>query len=96
MATNFRIAVQGTGETFRLKLEGDFDGISAHELLKFLKKRTVLASKVFVETSNLKNIYPFGLHVFSTNLHSLKRRSVELVFTGEKASQFETAKTIAS
>jgi len=96
MATNFRIAVDKNSEALHLKLEGDFDGISAHELLHFLKKRTVLTSRVFLETSNLKDIYPFGLHVFSTNLQPLKRRSVELVFTGEHASQFETYQGISS
>lgn len=90
MATNFRIGVNKSSEALHLKLEGDFDGISAHELLDFLKKRTVLASRVFLETSNLKDIHPFGLHVFSANLQTLKRRSVKLVFTGENASQFET------
>jgi len=96
MATNFRIAASRNGETLHLKLMGDFDGISAHELLDTLKKRVVHASRIFLDTNNLKDIYPFGLNVFYTNLHTLKDRSVELIFTGENASKFEMFKNMSS
>lgn len=96
MAKNFRIAAHRNGETLHLKLMGDFDGTSAHELLNTLKKRGDHTSRVFIDTGSLRNIYPFGLNVFHTNLNVLKGQSVELVFTGEKAPQFETFKKISS
>ena len=96
MATNFRIAVHRNGETHHLKLVGDFDGTSAHELLNTLKKSGDHASRIFVDTGSLRNIYPFGLDVFHTNLHVLKGRCIELVFTWEKSSQFETFKNMSS
>jgi anti-anti-sigma regulatory factor len=96
MATNFRIAAHRNGETLHLKLVGDFDGTSAHELLNTLKKSGDHTSRISVDTGSLRNIYPFGLNVFHTNLNVLKGRSVELVFTGENASQFETYKVIPS
>jgi anti-anti-sigma regulatory factor len=89
MATNFRITAHRNGGTLHLKLVGDFDGTSAHELLNTLKKTGDHTSRVFIDTDGLRNIYPFGLNVFHTNLNVLKGRSLDLVFTGEHAPQFE-------
>jgi len=38
MANNFRISVHRSSENLHLKLMGNFDGISAHELLNVLKR----------------------------------------------------------
>ncbi len=38
MASNFRIFLHETRDSLHLKLDGDFDGSSAHELLNTLKK----------------------------------------------------------
>jgi anti-anti-sigma regulatory factor len=89
MATNFRISAHRNGEDLHLKLVGDFDGTSAHELLDVLRKRADHASRVFIHTGSLRDIYPFGLNVFHANLDVLKGRSVRFVFTGENAPQFE-------
>ena len=96
MATNFKIAAHRNGGTLHLKLVGDFDGTSAHELLNTLKKRGDHTSRVFIDTGSLRNIYPFGLNVFHTNLNVLKDRSLDLVFTGEHAPQFEMVTNMSS
>jgi anti-anti-sigma regulatory factor len=90
MATNFKIAAHRNDENLHLKLRGDFDGTSAHELLDVVRKRDAHISRVFIHTSNLRDIHPFGLHVFRSNVNVLKGQSVDLVFTGENASQFES------
>ena len=90
MATNFKIDVHKNDGNLHLKLKGDFDGTSAHELLDVVRKRAAHASRVFINTSNLRDINAFGLHVFRSNLDILKGQSVEFVFTGENASQFES------
>ena len=87
MALNFRIFIHSNGENLHLKLIGDFDGTSAHELLSTLKRYSNHTSKVFIHTSRLKDIHPFGLNVFHDNLDVLKGKSLELVFTGKYASQ---------
>lgn len=92
MARNFRIAVRRNGENLHLKLMGDFDGTSAHELLNILKKRADHTSRAFIHTGSLRTIHPFGLKVFHANLDVLKGQSVELVFIGENAPQFEPIK----
>ena len=90
MATNFKIDAHRNDRNLHLKLKGDFDGTSAHELLDVVRKRAAHASQVFINTSILRDINAFGLHVFRSNLDILKGQSVELVFTGENASQFES------
>jgi anti-anti-sigma regulatory factor len=88
MARNFKISVHRNGERLHLKLRGDFDGTSAHELLSALNKHTNHATaRVFIHTSSLSMIHPFGLDVFHGNLSSIKGKSLDLVFTGESASR---------
>jgi anti-anti-sigma regulatory factor len=90
MAKNFKIDAHRNDENLHLKLRGDFDGTSAYELLNIVRKRAAHTSRVFIHTSNLRDIHPFGLHVFRSNLDILKGQSLEFVFTGKNASQFES------
>jgi len=92
MATNFRISVHKNCENLHLTLMGDFDGTSARELLGNIQRYSYRTSKVFIHTSCLGDIHPFGLSVFRNYLDILKGKSLELVFTGENASQFLTEK----
>jgi len=96
MATNFRIFIHSNGENLHLKLIGDFDGTSAHELLSTLKKYCNHTSKVFIHTSRLKDIHPFGLNVFHDNLGVLNAQPLTLIFTGENASRLTPEKPIFS
>ena len=90
MATNFKITAHRNDENLHLKLKVDFDGTSAHELLYVVRKRAAYTSRVFIHTSNLRDIHPFGLHVFRSNVNILQGQAVELVFTGENAYQSES------
>ena len=94
MAARFRISIHRNSENLHLKLMGDFDGTSAHELLNVLKRYSTRTARIFIHTSGLRNIHPFGLHVFHNNLGALKERSLTLVFTGEHASQLAPEKSI--
>jgi len=94
MATNFRISVHRNSENLHLRLMGDFDGISAHELLGNLKRCSHRTSKVFIHTSCLGDIHAFGLNVFHNHLDVLKGKSLELVFTGEYAFQLAPEKPL--
>jgi len=96
MATNFRIFIHSNGENLHLKLIGDFDGTSAHELLSTLKRYCNHTSKVFIHTSRLKDIHPFGLNVFHDNLGVLNAQPLTLIFTGENASRLTPEKPIFS
>ena len=88
MATNFRINIYRNNSGLHLKLSGDFDGTSAHELLNVLEGQFHDISKIFIHTEYLKQIHPFGRDIFRYKISIINRRSVRLVFTGENASQF--------
>ena len=87
MASNFKISVHRNDENVHLKLAGDFDGSSAHELLNALKRYCHGASKAFIHTSCLKQIHPFGRDVFQSHLDILNGKCIPLVFTGDNADQ---------
>jgi hypothetical protein len=85
MAANFRITRHRMSTGLELKLVGDFDGMSACELLNTLTERCDGVDSVWVNTSKLRRIYPFGLDTFQNNLYRLRKKAMRLVFTGKKA-----------
>jgi hypothetical protein len=85
MASNFRIFINRNNNRLELKLAGDFDGTSACELLNTLSERCDGVDSVLVNTSRLKEIYPFGQDTFHNNLYRLRKKAIRLVFTGKKA-----------
>ncbi len=87
MACNFKISVHKNSDNLHLMLAGDFDGSSALQLINSLKTRKNRASRVFIHTSSLTDIYPFGKDVFENGLDSLEGQVTSFVFTGEKANQ---------
>ena len=87
MASNFKISTHRNTNNLHLKLMGDFDGTSAFELLNVLKKNSSGIHQVFIHTSRLKNIYPFGRDIFQKNLGDLNFRCKRILFTGDHARQ---------
>lgn len=83
MASNFKILVQRNSENVHLKLIGDFDGTSADELLNALKENASGVRKIFICTSGLRQICPFGQTLLQKSLYVMNGRSVSLVFTGK-------------
>ncbi len=81
MASNFQIITHRKKENLHMKLMGDFDGSSAMELLYVIKKTCLSATKVFIDTSRLNHIEPFGLDVLRHNLGFLKKGANKFVFT---------------
>ena len=86
MASNFRILINRNSDNLNLKLTGDFDGTSACELLNALRDNCDGTITVFVNTSRLKDIHPFGRDTFRNSLYLLKDLPINLIFTGEKAT----------
>ncbi len=83
MASNFHIFSYKTRDSLHLKLEGDFDGNSAYELLETLKKCGSSFYQVFIDTNDLKTIYPFGEEVFQKKLGIFNQKFNNLIFIGE-------------
>ncbi|OEU48157.1 MAG: hypothetical protein BA872_00475 [Desulfobacterales bacterium C00003060] len=87
MASNFTISVHRNSDQLDLRLMGDFDGTSACELLNALEKNGDSVGKVFIHTSGLKRIFPFGRDTFQNNLYVLKNRPMRLIFTGKNSAE---------
>ena len=87
MASNFRIYVQRNSNDLHIKLEGDFDGTSAHQLLNAMKENQRSVTKIFIDTSLLDYIYPFGRDVFHNNLKAVDVQRISLLFTGDSVLQ---------
>jgi hypothetical protein len=87
MASNFKILIHKSAESLHLKLMGDFDGTSAHELLNTIEDYGARMNKIFIHTSGLKDIYPFGKAVFQNHFSSINKSSKIVIFTGEHMDQ---------
>lgn len=82
MASNFQIFSFETRDSLHLKLNGDFDGSSAHELLNTLKNYSKGFYQIFIDTNDLKTIHPFGRDVFQKKLGVFKNRFHNIIFIG--------------
>lgn len=87
MAENFRVVVHRNSDSLHLRLEGNFDGSSAQQVLHILGQNGFGAKRVFIHTNGLKEIEPFGIAVFQKNLNALKKNLSELIFTGDKGPE---------
>ena len=83
MASNFHIFRNRTKDTLYLKLEGDFDGSSALELINTIEEHGVDFRQILIDTNDLKTIYPFGRNVFQKNLGRFNKKRNRLIFIGE-------------
>ena len=88
MASNFQMYSYKTRDSFHLKLEGDFDGNSAYELLETLRIYGSGFYQIFIDTNDLKTIYPFGKEVFQKKLGTFKQQLSNLIFIGENGHKF--------
>ena len=82
MASNSHIISYKFEDTLYLRLTGDFDEDSAHELINTLKKSGNDSRDIFIDTNNLKTIQPFGRDVFQKNLNSIKKQLKNLKIIG--------------
>ena len=82
MAANFQILSYKTRDSLHLKLNGDFDGTSAFELINIIKDHGANFYQIFIDTNDLKTIYAFGSNVLQKNFGALKKLS-NLIIIGE-------------
>ena len=89
MASNFQIISYKNRNSLYLRLSGDFDGGSAHELINTLTKHGTCFWDIFIDTNNLKTIHPFGRDVFQKNLNGIKKQLKNLIIVGVNKYKFE-------
>lgn len=87
MASNFTIRFHRRNRNVHINLRGDFDGSSACVLFNALKKNCDNEDKIFVDTSGLRQVSPFGRGVLQNNLSGQERKWANITFTGGKARQ---------
>ena len=88
MANNFKISVLKKSADLNIKLKGDFDGMSAYQLIRVLQDHSNTCTRILVNTSSLKAVHLFGKNVFHKNLEFLNSHSCRLFFTGRKVLEF--------
>jgi len=86
MASNFRIFFHRNRDNLHLKLMGDFDGSSAHQLINILKEQNGNVNNIFIHTCNLSSMDPFGVEVFQKSF-SVNLLSDRLTFTGDYSDE---------
>ncbi len=88
MASNFKLVLHKTRDSIHMKMCGDFDGNSAHELITAMQNHAPNSNQVFIHTGELSNIYSFGRCVFKNNLGLLKKQCNKIVFVGKHQDSF--------
>jgi hypothetical protein len=83
MALNFQIFFFKSKGSLFVKLDGDFDGSSAHELLNALKEYGSSFYHIHIDTDCLKTIYPFGRDVFEKNIKTFRKQLSNIIFSGK-------------
>jgi hypothetical protein len=89
MARNFQITYYRYEDGIHLKLYGDFDGSSAHELLNLLKVKSDDTLKTYIHTDGIKHLHPFGISTFSKGLKIINGCADRIVFTGKEAPNLD-------
>ena len=87
MASNFKILSRRSCDKLYLKLMGDFDGTSAHEVINAMRENA-WAECIFIHTTDIKGIDPFGKAIFERNLPVFEKLHTKIIFTGKHAGQF--------
>ena len=90
MASNFHIYSFSTQNSLHLKLEGDFDGNSAYDLINKLTKHNKNFYEIFIDTNDLNSIHPFGREVFQKKLGALKNQFLGITFMGRNGNEILT------
>jgi hypothetical protein len=88
MASNFSCFSHKTAESLHLILYGDFDGDSAYQLINALKHGGNDVFNVFIDTNDLKQVYPFGISVFEKKARALFNDHNKLIFIGKNKNSF--------
>ena len=87
MANNFHMFTHKTTETLHVKLTGDFDGSSASELINTLSDNQNRYYQIFINTTELNNIHPFGQDVLQSRLSEFNDQGSGVIFIGKNLGQ---------
>lgn len=89
MPAKFQLSSSLTKNILHVQLLGEFDGSAACELIKRIEEDGSGASKILIDTAELRVVHPFGRTVFHNKIGPLSRRLYGLTFLGKHKHQFE-------
>lgn len=84
MKNRFFLKTRMQHNDFHIQLHGPFDGSSAFELINTLKNKDHLLKSVFINTSHVTRVFPFGRVVLDARLPKRELRK-RIHFTGKFA-----------
>jgi hypothetical protein len=88
MASNFQLFLNKNRDGLHFHMYGDFDGISAYELINALKKHNKDYFEVFIDTNDLNKIHAFGIEVFQKKINLVAKNNGNLKFIGKHRHKF--------
>ena len=89
MASNFHINFYNFGDILFLRLSGDFNEVSANELINKLMEHRADSLDIFVDTNELTTIHPFSRNTFQKNLDIIKKQFKHFFIIGANKYEFE-------
>lgn len=90
MSSKFQIVESVKNNALHLQILGKFDGSAACDLIKRLEDRRSTASRVYVDTTRLQSVHPFGKTVFENRIGRLSRTTPGLSFIGKNKHFFQS------
>jgi anti-anti-sigma factor len=89
MAKNFRmLSEKKNSRSVCIRLQGDFDGTSAHELVNLLHTYSGGYPEVAIDTEGLNSVHCHGLNVFIIRMKIMRKSYAGIVFSGKFKSSF--------
>lgn len=86
MENDFHLKTTFNHTDLFIQLQGTFNGSSACELVNTLKNKNYIAKSVFIDTSQVTQIFPFGRAILNAELPKKEIRK-RLHFTGSHAKE---------
>lgn len=83
MSTDFQMNYHHNKDNLHVKMQGIFDGNSAHELLNLFLREYRCGGRVFVDTAGVSEVLPFGSKVLQARLCQTPVPASQLFFKGE-------------
>ena len=83
MSTDFQMNYHHNKDNLHVKMQGIFDGNSAHELLNLFLREYRCGGRVFVDTAGVSEVVPFGSKVLQARLCQTPVPASQLFFKGE-------------
>ena len=84
MSTKLQIKYRKSVGNLHIDPKGDLDGSSAFQLTNLIRKKYDGKGRVFINTENIKQIFPFGKSVFQGQLDFKILPAKRLYFKGKK------------